>query len=221
MPEYAVPTPKRRRGRPRGGESDAQQRIIAAAVDEFGELGYDGATMRAIAARAGVDSALVHHYFGTKADLFAQTVGAPMRPDLDIPALLEGPQDALGERIVRYVLDAWERPETRKRGVTLLRTGVGNRLTTPLLAGFLQRELIGRIAARIDAPDAAFRASLVASQIAGMLLARYVLQLPAIAGASVDDIVARVGPTVQHYMTDPAVPAQTSAAGAAERKSTE
>ena len=150
MPEYAVPTPKRRRGRPKGGESDAQERIVAAAVDEFGELGYDGATMRGIAARAGVDSALVHHYFGTKADLFAQTIGAPMRPDLDIPALLDGPQDALGERIVRYVLEAWERPETRKRGIVLLRSGIGNRLTTPLLAAFLQRELIGRIAARVE-----------------------------------------------------------------------
>ena len=86
--------------------------------------------------------------------------------------------------------------------MTLLRSAIGNRLATPLLAGFLQRELIGRIAARIDAPDAAFRATLVASQIAGMLLARYVLQFPALAGASVDDIVARVGPTVQHYLMD-------------------
>jgi AcrR family transcriptional regulator len=202
MPEYAVPTPKRPRGRPRRGESDAQERIIAAAVDEFGERGYDAATMRGIAARAGVDSALLHHYFGTKADLFARTVGAPMRPDLDIPALLDGPRDRLGERIVRYVLEAWERPDTRKRGVTLLRSGIGNRLTTPLLAGFLQRELIGRIAARIDAPDAAFRATLVASQVAGMLIARYVLQFPALADATVDEIVERVGPTVQHYLTD-------------------
>jgi len=201
MPEYAVPTPKRRPGRPKAGESNAQERIIAAAVDEFGEQGYDGATMRAIAARAGVDSALVHHYFGTKADLFAQTIDAPMRPDLDIPALLEGPKDVLGERIVRYVLEAWERPETRKRGVVLLRSGIGNRLTTPLLAAFLQRELVGRVATRIDAPDAALRASLVASQIAGVLIARYVLQLPALASASVDEIVAHVGPTVQRYLT--------------------
>ncbi len=103
---------------------------------------------------------------------------------------------------MRYVLDAWERPDTRARGVTLLRSSIGNRLTTPLLAGFLQRELVGRIAARIDAPDADLRASLVASQIAGMLLARYVLKLPGLAGASVDEIVARVGPTVQHYLTD-------------------
>jgi AcrR family transcriptional regulator len=203
MPEYAVPTSPRRRGRPKGGESGSQDRIIAAAVDEFGELGYDGATMRGIASRAGVDAALVHHYFGTKADLFAHTVGAPMRPDVDIPHLLEGPDDRLGERLVRYILEAWERPDTRKRGVVLLRAGIGNRLTTPLLAGFLQRELIDRIARRADGPDredAALRATLVASQVAGLLVARYVLQLPALAAASVDDIVARVGPTIQQYL---------------------
>jgi len=202
MPEYAVPTPKRRRGRPRGGESGARERIIAAAVEEFGELGYNGATMRGIAARAGVDAALLHHYFGTKADLFAETVGAPMRPDVDIPALLEGPADDLGERIVRYVLEAWERPETRKRGVLLLRAGIGNRLATPLLSEFLQRELFTRIAARLDTPDAALRASLAASQIAGLLIARHVLQLPALTAASVDELVARVGPTVHRYLSD-------------------
>lgn len=200
MPEFAVPTPHRRRGRPKGGESGAQERIVAAAIDEFADLGYDGATMRGIAARAGVDSALVHHYFGTKAELFAQTVGAPMRPDVDIPALLDGPDDGLGQRVVRYVLEAWERPDTRKRGVLLVRAGLGNRLTTPLIAGFLQRELIGRIAARAKAPDATLRASLAASQIAGLLIARYVLQLPALAAADVDDLVAQVGPTVQRYL---------------------
>lgn len=200
MPEFVVPTP-RRRGRPKGGESDAQDRIVSAAVDEFGELGYDGATMRGIAARAGVDAALVHHYFGTKADLFTQVVGAPMRPDLDIPQLLEGPDDELGERIARYVLEAWEHPDVRTRGITLLRAGIGNRLTTPLLAGFLRRELIGRIARRLQVPDAALRASLVASQIAGLLIARHVLQLPAVASADVDEIVRRVGPAVQAYLT--------------------
>ena len=201
MPEYAVPTP-RRRGRPRGGESDARERILASSVEEFGEHGYDGATVRGIAARAGVDSALVHHYFGTKADLFAEAVGAPMRPDVDIPGLLAGPRDALGENIVRYVLDAWERPDVRKRGVVLLRSAIGNRLATPLLAGFLSRELIGRIAAQLDVPDAELRASLVASQVAGILIARHVLKLPAVAAASVDELVERIGPNVQRYLTE-------------------
>lgn len=201
MPEYAVPTPKRRRGRPRGGGSDARERIVAAAVEEFGELGYDGATMRGIAARASVDAALLHHYFGTKADLFAETIGAPMRPDVDIQPLLEGPVDELGERLVRYVFEVWEHPETRKRGVLLLRAGLGNRLATPLLSEFLQRELFSRVAARIDAPDAALRASLVASQMAGLLIARYVLKIPALADASVDEVVALVAPNLQRYLS--------------------
>ena len=196
MTEQRAP---KKRGRPRG-VSDARERIIGAAVDEFGEHGYDGTTVRSIAARADVDSALVHHYFGTKADLFAEAVGIPLRPDIDVPAIVAGPRDAVGERLVRYVLDAFEQPDIRRRGVMLIRTAIGSRLTTPLLAGFLSRELIGRIAKTLDVRDAELRAALVASQIAGLLLTRYVLRIAPIATASVDDIVSRVGPTVQRYL---------------------
>lgn len=200
MVEFVVPASKRRRGRPRAGESDARERILAAAIEEFGEAGYDGATIRGIAARAGVDSALVHHHFGTKADLFGATIDAPMRPDLALPEILAGPRDEVGERLVRYILDTWEQPDVRQRGVVLLRTAIGNKLTTPLLAGFLSRELLSRIARTLDVADADLRASLVASQVAGILIARYVLRLPALAEASVDDIVALVAPTVQRYL---------------------
>lgn len=196
MTEQAAP---RRRGRPRGG-SDSRERIIAAAVDEFGEQGYEASTIRAIATRAGVDSALVHHYFGTKADLFAEAVGIPMRPDIDVPGILDGPRDEVGERLVRYVLESFEQPEVRRRGVMLMRTAIGSRLTTPLLAGFLSRELIGRIAKRLAVDDAELRATLVASQIAGMLLTRYVLKLGPIAAAPVEELVTRIGPTVQRYL---------------------
>ncbi|MFT4212266.1 MAG: TetR family transcriptional regulator [Microbacterium sp.] len=201
MPDFVVPTPKRRRGRPRGGAPDARERILGAAVDEFAEHGYDAATIRGIAARAGVDSALVHHYFGTKADLFADVIDAPMRPDLMLPSLLAGDRDRIGERIVRYVLETFERPEVQRRGVLVLRAAIGNKLTTPLLAGFLSRELLTRVAAAAgDAEDAELRATLVGSQIVGMLMARYVLKLPALAAAPVDELVARIGPTVQRYL---------------------
>ncbi|MDR6866599.1 AcrR family transcriptional regulator [Microbacterium resistens] len=198
-------TAVRRRGRPRG-ETGARDRIVAAAVHEFGEKGYDAATIRAIATGAGVDSALVHHYFGTKADLFAEAAGFPLRPDVEVPLILRGPREEAGERIVRYVLESFERPEVRKRGVMLLRSAVGGRATTPLLAGFLSRELLPRISRTLDAPDAELRATLVGSQIAGMLIARYVLRLPGLAEASVDELVDRVGPTIQRYLfgADPA-----------------
>ncbi|MFC7788418.1 TetR/AcrR family transcriptional regulator [Microbacterium sp. MAHUQ-60] len=190
---------RRGRGRP-PGESDSRARIAAAAVHEFGERGYEGATVRAIAARAGVDAALVHHYFGTKADLFAEITDFPLRPDLEVPRILRGPRDQAGERIVRFVLEAFERPEVRKRGVIVLRTAISGRLTAPLLTGFLSREMLPRIAAELDAPDATLRASLVASQIAGMLVTRYVVKLPAMVDATTDELVAQVGPTIQRYL---------------------
>lgn len=190
---------RRGRGRP-PGESDSRARIAAAAVQEFGEHGYDGATVRAIAARADVDAALVHHYFGSKADLFAEITEFPLRPDLEVPRILRGPRDQAGERIVRFVLEAFERPEVQKRGVILLRTAVSSKLTAPLVTGFLSREMLPRIAAELDAPDASLRASLVASQIAGMLITRYVVKLPAMADATPDELVAQVGPTIQRYL---------------------
>jgi AcrR family transcriptional regulator len=191
----------RRRGRPRG-ESGSRELIVVAAEHEFGEHGYDGATIRAIAARAGVDSALVHHYFGTKADLFAEVIGIPLRPDVDVPAILRGPRAEVGERLVRYVLEAFERPEVRRRGVTMIRVAVGSKVMSQPLVGFLSRELIGRIAGALDAPDATLRANLVASQIAGMIMTRYVVRLQAIADAPIDDLVARIGPTLQRYLFD-------------------
>lgn len=194
-------TKARGRGRPRGG-SDSRQRILAAAIEEFGELGYEGATIRSIAARAGVDTALVHHYFGTKADLFAEAAGVPIRPDLVVPMILGGPREEAGERIVRFVLEGFEREEVRRRGVMLLRTAVGGKLGTPLIVGFLSRELLPRVAARLDVPDAELRSDLVASQIAGMLMVRYVLRVQPLADAPIEELVRRVGPTIQRYLFD-------------------
>ena len=202
MPEYAVPTPKRRRGRPRGGESGARERIIAAAVEEFGELGYDGATMRGIAARAGVDAALVHHYFGTKADLFAETVGAPMRPDVDIPALLDGPAGRAGRahRPLRARgVGAPRDPQARGACCCARASAIGS--PRRCCRSFLQRELFGRIAARLDTPDAAL------PRVAGREPDRRATDRPLRAAAACARrserrrLVARVGPTVQHYLS--------------------
>ena len=196
MPEHAAPA--RRRGRPRG-RSDARQRIVAAATSEFSDLGYDGATMRGIAGRAGVDAALLHHYFGTKADLFGEVIGAPMRPDLAVAQILSGPRGEVGERLVRVLVEAWDQPDVRRRGTVILRTAIGNRAATPLLAGFVSRELLSRIAASSGGADAELRAALIATQVAGLLLGRYVLRLPALAEASVDQLVTWVAPNVQAY----------------------
>ncbi|UOQ57612.1 TetR family transcriptional regulator [Leucobacter allii] len=191
----------RGRGRPRGG-TDSRSRILAAAVEAFGETGYEGATIRGIAERAGVDPALVHHYFGAKADLFAEAADVPLRPDVVVPLILAGPRAEVGERIVRYVLEAFADDGVRRRGVMLLRTAVGGRAGSPLIVGFLARELLPRVAGRLEVPDARLRADLVASQIAGLLMIRYVLRVQPIADAPIDELVARVGPTIQRYLFD-------------------
>lgn len=201
MANHVAPRP-RRRGRPPAGESqNRRELILAAAAHEFAEHGYDGATMRAIAARAGVDSALLHHYFGTKSDLFTATVGAPLRPDQELDRILAGPLEGAGERIVRFLLTTLDDPEVRKRAVTLVRAGIGNRMATPLFAGFLRSEVLGRLRRALDAEDVELRASLVGSQVAGLIVTRYILQLPGIAEASIDELVARIGPTLQRYLT--------------------
>lgn len=192
-------TKARGRGRPKGG-SDSRRRILDAAVEEFGELGYESATIRSIAARAGVDPALVHHYFGAKADLFAEAADLPLRPDVVVPVILGGPREEVGERIVRYVLEALEDDDVRRRVVMLLRTAVGGKIGTPLIVGFLSRELLPRVAGRLDAPDAELRADLVASQMAGMLMIRYVLKVKPIADAPIDELVGWFGPTIQRYL---------------------
>ncbi len=202
MTDAAPPLPRRRRGRPRGGSSDARERILAAAAAEFGERGYDGATMRAIAERAAVDPALLHHYFGAKSELFTATVDVPLDPARLLPGALDGDLGSAGERLVRLVLTTWDSPSFRERGVALVRTAIGNRRATSLLVGFVSREIVQRIGDRIgEGEDARHRASLIASQILGLIVGRYVLGIEPLASASIDRIVADVGPTVQHYLT--------------------
>jgi AcrR family transcriptional regulator len=191
---------RRGRGRPRAGSSDARAKILEAASEAFAHQGYDATTVREVAAAAGVDPALVHHHFGSKADLFGAATKIPMRPDKEVPAILAGPREEVGARIVRYVLTTLEDPAVRRRAIALVRTAVGNKAGSGVLVGFLSRELIGRIAHEIGTPDAGLRSNLVASQVVGMLVARYVIALPDIAEAGVEELVQRIGPTIQRYL---------------------
>lgn len=208
--------PLRRRGRPRADRSqDARGRILHAAEKEFAARGYEATSLRAIARRASVDPALVHHYFADKADLFAEVVSVPVRPDKAIKSLLAGPRDAIGEGIARYILGEFEKPAVRTRAVALIRSVIGTEATARFLKGFLVREVFHRIARALDVPDADLRANLAASQLLGMMVLRYVVAVEPIATAPVDELVARVGPAIQWHLTgypgDPSPRAEKSA----------
>ncbi|HEY2557181.1 MAG TPA: TetR family transcriptional regulator [Diaminobutyricibacter sp.] len=203
MSDATEATPRRRRGRPRAGArsgASGKAAIIRAATQEFADRGYEAASLRAIARRAGVDSALVHHYFENKADLFTATLGAPLRPDRAITAILAGPRDEVGTSIVRYLLTQLEDQKAQARVVAILRTAVGSGPGSRMLKEFLVREVFQRLAAASSSDDADLRANLAAAQLVGVLLTRFVLRLEPIASTPTEELVRRVGPVIQWHL---------------------
>lgn len=201
----AVPAP-RRRGRPSrtAGETgpDARTRILEAARTEFAERGYDRTSIRCIAGAAGVDAALVHHYFGTKDEVFAAAIEVSFEPALVIPGLIGGSTDGLGERLIRYFLSVWENPATRAPLLAILRSALTHEAAASVLRGFVLRRLLERIAAELDVPDPTFRAELAASHMVGIAILRYVIKAEPLASADPEEIIAMVGPTLQRYFTE-------------------
>ena len=189
-----------RRGRRRKDAGDARSAILAAASAEFLAHGYDGTSLRAIARRAGVDPALVHHYFEDKAALFAEALETPVRPQDIVRLALAAPREHVGETIVRTVLESLDSPASRNRMRQLLRTALGHDFAARMLRQFLVREVLGRIAAELDAPDAELRATLAASQIVGLMVVRAGIEAEPLASAPIDGVVARVGPVVQWHL---------------------
>jgi AcrR family transcriptional regulator len=202
----------RRRGTRSGrrtGDSGTREAILAAARTRFGAYGYDGATIRGIAADAGVDAALVHHFFGTKERLFVAAMRLPLVPgELVAAALAPGgrePGQSLGEHLVQTVLQAWDVAEIRATFLGLLRSAVTSEQAAGMLREFATEAILARIAgAAAPGPPGAtgqFRAALVASQVLGLALTRYVLELEPLVQAGTGELAAAIGPTVERYLT--------------------
>ena len=176
--------------------------MLAAARAAFAERGFDGATIRGIATAAGVDPALVHHYFGSKDQLFLAAIEAPADPAELLPELLAGGPDRLGEGVVRTLLTVWDGPG-QAAGLALVRSAIGNEWGARLLREFLSTQVLRRVIRSLDHPpaEAELRAALAASQLVGLVVGRYVLTIEPLASAAPEWLVAAVGPTVQRYLT--------------------
>lgn len=191
---------RRPRG-PRPGISDTRGSVLAAAREEFSARGFDGATIRGIAARAEVDPALVHHYFGSKTDLFTAALDFPMDPAKIAAEVTEGHLDGAGERLLRAVLAVWDDPKLRRPMLALLRTATTSEMGATMLREFLTHTVVKRIAAKLSPDHAQLRVALVGSQLAGLAMARYVIQLPPLASVSTESLVTAVAPNLQRYLT--------------------
>jgi len=191
---------KARPGR-RPGASGTRDAILLAARERFAEVGYDRATIRAIAVQAGVDPALVMHFFGSKQQLFLAAMELTINPAEAIPALLGDGLDGLGERLARFYLQMWEQPETRDGLAGIMRSAFSHEDAAALLRAFLGSEVFGRLAPSIDGEDAELRVALAGSHLVGIAVARYVVKVEPLASADPETVIAAVGPTIQRYLT--------------------
>ena len=188
-----------RRGR-RPGRPDTKAAILAAARERFAASGFGGTTIRAIATEAGVDAALVHHYFGSKDDLFVAALALPVDPRAVIGAAVAGPAEEAAEKLIRTFLSVWDDPGFQPALLATVRRILepgGDKL---IREGFLPVVLIpvGEQLG-IDRPE--LRMPLVATQVIGLILARYVVRVEPIASLDPEQLVGIYAPTVQRYLT--------------------
>ncbi|MCW4466012.1 TetR family transcriptional regulator [Glutamicibacter sp. MNS18] len=192
----------RRRGRPRGRSSGATRAsILKAATEEFNHSGYEATSLRSIARRAKVDPALIHHYFQDKTELFLEVVHLPLNPGAAFAEALQGPEENYGENLVRTALRLWGSPTIRPAATALFRSVLSSKAALNLIRPFLQREILRRISEPLQGPDADYRAAMAASQLVGMIMARYIIELEPVVAATDEQIVASIAPVLQWHLT--------------------
>jgi AcrR family transcriptional regulator len=189
-----------RTGRRGGGTRDD---ILHAARKLFAERGYAGATIRAIAQEAGVDGALIHHFFASKEGVFAAAIEDTFAPSELLPPVLQAGIEGMGERLVRTFLNKWEEPTTDQQLLAVLRSAVSNDEAAQLLRNFLTQELLGRIGQALKGEDAELRATLIGAQLVGVAFLRYVMAYGPIAHMPTESLVHLLSPTIQRYLTEP------------------
>lgn len=191
-----------RRGR-RPGDSGTREAILDAARARFSTAGFREATVRAIAGDAGVDPALVMHYFGSKQGLFVAAMEFPLDPAEVVPRLVGPGVDGLGERLVRFLLSVIDELGDANPMLGLVRSAVGHPDAARMMREFLGEAILDRVASAIDTDRPRLRADLCASQIVGILVARQILELPELAAADRETLIGVYGRTIQGYLTGP------------------
>ncbi len=189
------------RGR-RPGAPDTRAEILAAARSLFAARGFGSTSVRAIASEAGVDPSLVHHYFGTKDDLFVAALEIPVDPRELLAHVTDEGQDGTAERVLRIFLGVWDDPANRLPLIGLFRSvfePAGERL---LREGFLPVVLIP-VGERLGVDHPELRMPVVASQVLGLILVRYVAAIEPVASMSADQVVATYAPVLQRYLYGP------------------
>ncbi len=187
----------------RPGLSRSRHDILVAARRLFAERGFESTSLRAISREAGVDPALVHHFFGGKEAMFnAALADVINREEIFDEVIGDDPYGA-GERLVGKFLSIWEEKETRESLLAMLRSAVSHPHSAELLGKFMVDGLLRHIAENVEPHDADLRAVLVCSQLLGLALMRYVFGTEPLASAEPEQIARSIGPTLERYFLQP------------------
>ncbi|HEY2723536.1 MAG TPA: TetR family transcriptional regulator [Pseudonocardiaceae bacterium] len=189
----------RRRGRRPAGENTRAALLDAARV-EFTERGFDGATVRVIAERAGVDPAMVNHWFGGKDGLFVTAMEIPVNPDELVHAVLDGEPEHVAERILHTFLSVWD-ANGGGALTALMRSVASHEEAARMMREFVSRVIIGKVVSAVAPDQHELRAALCGTQIAGLGLVRYVIRLEPLASADHETVVAAIAPNLRRYLT--------------------
>ena len=190
-----------RRGR-RPGAPDTRAAILDAARELFATSGFAGTTMRAVGAAAGVDAALVHHYFGSKDDLFLAALELRIDPREALAPVAVGGVAGAGERLMRTFVQVWDDEAARLPLLALVR-GMAEPSGQQLLRDGFQRMAMGPLGEALGLDQPERRMALVGSQLIGIIVLRYLLELEPLVSLTTDQLVATYAPTMQSYFSGP------------------
>jgi AcrR family transcriptional regulator len=185
----------------RPGSPQTREAILDAAVEAFTEGGYAGTTIRAVARAAGVDPALVMHFFGNKDGLFDAAIRARGLPLRELGEVMEGDPAGLGERLVRRYLSLWESPEHGPKLRAVMSSASSSPAAAGMLKEFITSEVLQPLAKQLGVDNAETRGMLAGSHLIGIAFTRYVLNVEPIASLGGEELVACVAPAVQRYLT--------------------
>jgi AcrR family transcriptional regulator len=194
--------PRQRTGR-RPGTSGTREAIAEAAKRRFAELGYDRTTIRGVAEEAGVDPALVSHFFGSKQKLFITVMELPFEPEEVLPEIFAGPRSKLGERIAHFVVENLDDPQVRGVVTGILRAASSEPEVARMVREQVATRILDAIAENLGVEDARLRASLIQSQVIGLAMARCVIGVEPLASLPADELVTAIAPNLQRYLTGP------------------
>ena len=193
----------KRRGR-RQGEPVSRDAVLSAAKERFATEGYEKTTLRAIARDAHVDPSMVLYLFGSKEELFRESLRLIIDPEVLVAALTGATDDEpdIGTRMVRTYLRIWETPDTAATVRAMLQSATSNSHAHDAFRGFMQNYVLTAVSGVLGGGEQArLRATLAFSQLVGTALLRYVIEVPPLATLPVEEVVALIAPTVTRYLT--------------------